>query len=177
MKRKWHSAVTGLPHRLREGLEHLPQNFRDWRQELSENPWAIFQATPIRIGSILALVILLILALTRIVGALQPASTGTFSEQATSYATLYVACTNPDCMEHFTVKRPMNFHDWPVKCPECGQETGYRAERCPTCGHWFATRPGQPPTCPFCARRHATEQPSPTDNRPRQTGDNDEDPW
>ena len=169
-------SLANLPHKLRQNIAEWPVKLRQWRSELREDPTLFWRTPLVRVGLWVSLGIVAIVVASWLTSALTPRGGGEFREP-TPMATLYVACTNPDCRATNTVELPMDFGDWPLKCDKCGQESVYRAHLCPTCKHWFATAPGEPPECPFCAAKRAAAQPV----EPAPTGpvnaDDEEDPW
>ena len=42
-------------------------------------------------------------------------------------------CGAPDCANQFTAKLPAKFHDYPAKCPKCGQRSAFPLTRCWRC--------------------------------------------
>ncbi len=171
------SRLAAIPHFLREQLEALPERWQNFRFTLRDNPEAILQSQYLRIGLLVGGGLITIGLLQALVVGLTPGGTDQAFVEATPTATLYVACTNPDCHAAYTITREMDFADWPLTCRDCGQQTVYRADRCKTCGKWFATPPGATPACPHCAKPD-TPAPAetPTRTAPR-SHDDLEDPW
>jgi len=72
-------------------------------------------------------------------------STGGIESIKRGAETVWVKCRNPDCehtwqmdkRDYFEYLRkhrePMAMTAPPVVCPECGEESGYRAEKCENC--------------------------------------------
>ena len=171
-------SLPDLPHRVRESLADWPTRFRQWRDDLRKDPSLLWRTTAVRILLWLALGTALLVGLRSGINALTPGVRGVHVEEPTPYATLYVACTNPACRHQFVSKQPMDFDDWPLTCPKCGQPTVYRAQLCPVCRQWFATAPGQPAECPFCAERQkATDEPERIGPELPTNPDDAEDPW
>lgn len=171
-------SLAELPHRFRDELAALPGHWRNWRENIKQDPAALWQG-PISRLLLLALVgtalLLGIRWLSTSLSALPPEMK---NEEPTPFATLYVACTNPDCLAHYTTQQPMDFDNWPLTCEQCGQPTVYRATRCPDCRQWFATTPDQPETCPHCtAREHERRESETPAIVPREHSDDAEDPW
>jgi predicted RNA-binding Zn-ribbon protein involved in translation (DUF1610 family) len=171
------SPLADLPHRVRDEWQALPGRWRAWRADFDEDPTLIWRTPVVRIIGIVILGIGLLLLGQWLITGLSPTSGGAFAE-ATPTATLYVACTNTQCRHHFTITTPMDFDEWPVTCPECGEKTAYRASRCPDCGQWFAVVPGAAKACPHCAAREAAREADTVvpDAGPASSHD-DEDPW
>lgn len=170
------SPLAELPHRCRQWLAACPQRWHAWRADLREDPTLLWRTPVIRLGGLVLAGVVLLAVIQGLVGAFTPAGTPGAFQKATRTATLYVACTNPDCLASFVVRQPMDFKDWPLACPRCDRQTAYRATVCQTCGHWFAVAPGGIPACPHCARRNADLAP-PARRAPPASSDDDEDPW
>ena len=177
MTDKRQRALSELPHRVREEVQHLPDRLRDVREGFRNDPAAILSSPLVRLALILLFVVLAIFAVTWLVRGLTPTAGPGHFEEATPWATVYVACTNPDCLAHYTTQVAMDFDEWPLTCEKCGQETVYRAKRCPVCREWYAQRPGQSDECPHCAARARQKAAEQTPDRPQQRGDDAEDPW
>lgn len=60
-------------------------------------------------------------------------------------------CARPECGVDFTAKLSIPYSRWPVKCPKCGEKSGYPRSACRKCG---ATYPIMMPVplekCPKC---------------------------
>jgi hypothetical protein len=169
-------SLANLPHRFRERIESLPDDWRTFREQLQANPAAIWESPVVRFGGLAILLILAGWALTWLVGGLTPGGSAA-RDEATPWATVYVACTNPECQAAYQTTCPMEFDDWPMTCEKCGQETVYRATRCGQCRKWYAEAPGTATGCPHCAARKARQQADAPARRERPTGDDAEDPW
>jgi hypothetical protein len=172
-------SLAELPHRLREGAASLRANWREWRDTVRQEPARLWRSPLTKIGLLVVLALLAVLAIEWFGSALIPGSLSwRLEDQATREATLFVACTNPACRASYTTHQPRDFKDWPLKCEKCGQETVYRATRCPDCRHWYAIAPGGAPACPFCAEKKAEQKP--TEEKPPpppKRTDDSEDPW
>jgi hypothetical protein len=171
--------LADLPHRLRAELAELPQLFREWREGFREDPAAFWHGPIPRIIGWTVFGALAIAAAFWVTRLVTPGGSAVFGEAATSSATVYVACTNPACRAAYSVRVPMDFDDWPMRCEECGQDTVYRARRCTKCRppRWYATPPGSPDQCPFCAQADHSAEPRETPDVPSRRSDDDEDPW
>lgn len=170
------TTVADLPHRVREWVAGLPRRWRDWRRDVRADPATLLHSPLFRLGIITAGGIGLVFAVQWLVGALQPpGKTGAFAE-ATPYATLYVACDNPNCRAHYTVQQELDFKDWPLICRKCGEPTIFRATLCRACRKWFAVRAGEPPICPHCTAQ-VEEMPEPEPQTRTRSPDDAEDPW
>jgi hypothetical protein len=69
----------------------------------------------------------------------------------------------------------MDFDDWPMDCPDCGQETVFRVTTCPVCNQRHAFDPASPGNCPTSAPA-PEQQPTPTD-KPQTDPDDAQDWW
>ncbi len=137
-------TVAELPRRLRELVSAMLLRLRAWMDAVRAEP-ALLWHTPMLRVAIIVLVGAGVLALiNRLATGLTPGLDRSAFETPTRLATLYVACTNPDCRVSFTTHQPMNFKAWPLVCPHCGQKSVYRATLCPNCGRWYASAPGTP---------------------------------
>lgn len=170
-------SLADVPHRLRDFLGSLPQRWQTWREGLREDPALLWHGPVPRLAGIILFGLLLIVGLRWLVAAATPASTVSVFEEATPWATLYVACTNPACWAAYSTRQPMDFKTWPLKCEKCGQMTVYRAQVCPTCRNWYATPPGGVNTCPRCAEKKAADQRQAEPTAPTKKSDDAEDPW
>lgn len=171
-------SLANLPHRIRAGLANWPAGYRQWREDLRQDPALLWQTPAVRIVLWIVLGIILVSGLYWAIATFTPSGTDSLFVEPTPLATLYVACTNPDCRAHYNTKQPMDFDSWPLKCEQCGSESVYRAKLCSVCRRWFATAPGQPTGCPFCATRHKAEQTPETIDSDKPTNiDDEEDPW
>lgn len=168
--------LAELPHRGRVWLAAWPERWRAWRAELREDPTVLWRTPAIRLGGLALAGIALLAAAHVLTAALTPAAAPGALQAPTRTATLYVACTNPACLTSFVTRQPMDFRDWPLECPQCGQSSVYRATVCRACGQWFATVPGSSKECPHCAAR-AAQATRPALKAPSASSDDDEDPW
>jgi hypothetical protein len=167
------------PHRFREGLAGLRAGWREWREGVRQEPARLWHSPLTKIGLLIVLGLLAILAVQWFGSALVPGGLSwRLEDQATREATLFVACTNPACRASYTTQQPRDFKDWPLKCEKCGQQTVYRATHCRECRHWYALTPGGPPGCPFCAQKRAEQKKleAPPPPAPEKSDDS-EDPW
>lgn len=172
------TRLADIPHRLRDLFETLPARWNEWREAFRQDP-AVLWAGPIpRIAGIIVAGTLCLILGNWLIQGLRPAGpAGTFAEP-TPFATIHVACTNPDCLHHETRKVDIDFDDWPMTCDKCGRESVYRAKLCRKCRNWYATAPGASERCPHCQRGTAEES-APTPHRARQPANPDDldDPW
>jgi len=168
------SRLADLPHVMRQRMTTLPDDAREWRQRLSEDPMAILHSPLVRVVLAVAALLLIVLGVSWLVGGLAPGNAGRF-EEATPTATVHVACADPACGATYSTQVSLEFADWPLVCEKCGQPTVCRAKRCPTCGGWVANPPGQTVKCPHCTRK-AKPKPTEAPAKPK-LGDDEEDPW
>lgn len=104
--------------------------------------------------------------------ATRPRSTGGIESIKRGTATVWVKCRNPDCEHAWQMDKrdyfeylkehqdPMSLTAPAIVCPECGEESGYRAEKCENCGLVFerGAVPGDfVDRCPKCGYS-ATEE-------------------
>ncbi len=169
-------SLADLPHRLRERMANLPNDWKQWREGFRQDPAVLWHSPLVRICGLVVVGIVVLAGVHWFISGLVPADHGTGGE-AVNLATLFVACTNSQCRADRVTRQPMDFKDWPLECERCGQATVYRATRCGTCGRWFAVPPGQPKLCPFRAERQAAKAARPDPRPPGTTSDDDEDPW
>ncbi len=177
MTDKRQRALSELPHRVRDEVQHLPDRLRDLREGFRKDPSVFLSSRLVRLGLVLLLAVLAIFVVNWFIGGLTPSTGAGRFEEPTPWATLYVACTNPDCLAHSNMQVTMDFDQWPLTCEKCEQQTVYRATRCAVCRDWYAQQAGQADECPHCevrAHQRAAEQ---TPDRPQQTGDDAQDPW
>jgi predicted RNA-binding Zn-ribbon protein involved in translation (DUF1610 family) len=152
-------SLTQLPHKMREAAGDFRSNWSQWRRDVRANPSILFQSLPVRLAFWLVVAVAFFFCVTRIMKALTPdASAG--REAATSVATVYVACANPDCGKSQIANPRVDFKAWPMTCAACGKATVYRATVCKKCRNWIAMVPGQPPDCPHCRRAAAAKRPA-----------------
>jgi DNA-directed RNA polymerase subunit RPC12/RpoP len=60
-------------------------------------------------------------------------------------------CARAECGEEFTMQLPRTFNKFPVKCPKCGEMSGYPMVTCSFCLKAYAFDPKNPPEkCPNC---------------------------
>jgi len=170
------SRIANLPHAVREHLAGLPDRWQTWREGFRQEPAALWRSPLTQIAVLVAVLVIILIAVTRLVGAIAPPGGDRRVEPATPVATLYVACTNPACRASYTTRQPMSFKAWPLKCEKCGQMTVYRATLCKDCRRWYAVLPGMPAICPFCEeQKHAKA--AATQPAKKSAADEDEDSW
>ena len=155
----------------------LPVNYRQWREDLKEDPTLFWRTPVVRIALCVAAGLVLLIGLRSLIGFLAPDGSDPNFIEATPMATLYVACTQPQCLTHYTTQQQMDFSHWPLTCDKCGGESVYRATLCQRCRSWFATAPNMPEVCPLCAGRDAAKAPVVTDRKKSANPDDDEDDW
>lgn len=170
-------SLAEIPHRIRQQLRDLPGRWRTLREDIRQDPSRFWQSPLVRVPAYVLLGAVLLVSLSYGIRALTPGGTLAVHERPTATATLYVACTNPECRATYRTQQLMDFDDWPLECEKCGQKTVYRAQRCRECRRWFANVPGEKSTCPHCASRKAAQQRVEPLSRPSPTGDDIEDPW
>lgn len=164
--------LSELPNQVRQRAADFKTDFRQWREDVGKDPSLLFRALPLRLGLWLVLGLGVFFGLRAVIGAITPPS-GQF-ETATRDATLYVACTNPDCRAAYRTSRPMDFHDWPITCEKCAQRTVERAIQCARCRSWYVK--GTPGGCPRCAKPTSKPTASRATSRPVDR-DDAEDGW
>lgn len=161
-----------LPHAVRDELENLPSRWRDLREGLRNDPGAIFNHPLARITLFVILGIVALLLINWLISGLTPGGTTPTSEVATPWASVYVACTNPECGAVYQAQVARDFKDWPLPCERCKTGKVYRAAYCKECRSWYPLVPGKAHVC------QAKEAPVQAPTTPKQRGtDNDEDPW
>lgn len=160
-----------LPHLLRLWLAAAGNSLRGWCAEVREEPALLLRSPAARIAGWILLGVIFFLVVQALIAFITPAAPGRTAEKATPWATLYVACANPECRAAYATQTAMDFRAWPLKCERCGQMSVYRAARCERCRAWIAAPPGQPPTCAACAKR---AEPKPAAPKPRPPADPDD---
>ncbi|MBI5863502.1 MAG: hypothetical protein HZB38_03115 [Planctomycetes bacterium] len=162
--------------RFREARANWRADFRQWRADVRENPALIFRSLGVRLLLWAALGIVMFYVVSRVFINLAPSATeGRLAR--TRLATLYVACTNPDCLHGATTEQTLDFKAWPLTCEQCGKQTAYRATLCPKCRNWFAAAPGGPSDCPLCKRKSTTQPTSKPARKRSDDPDDREDGW
>lgn len=169
-------SAADLPHRVRQFLADAPAAWSRWRRDLAANPALLWRTPAARLAAWVVLGAAIIILARVGVAVLSPGASGSAFVEPTRTATLYVACTNPECLRSAIVQQPMNFDGWPLTCAACGAPSVYRARLCPTCRSWYATIPGKPPICPACAAASARPPPDAQTKRPTDP-DDEEDDW
>lgn len=141
---------------LREQIPAVRHRLGVWLSAVQEEPALLWQTNVVRYAAFGGGGLLAVWLLVSLVGMLTPPPPASARPTATT-ADFHVVCANPSCGYHFVVHRRFGFHDFPVKCPRCGQETGTRALLCnsPTCrGRWVAPRKtAKGALCPVCGMR------------------------
>ena len=170
-----YKSLSELPHRLRAQLAGWAARWRDYRASPRETNLALRRGL-LYVGIVIVIVLAVFLGVRWLTGWITPGGLGALADQPSPTATLYVACTNPNCRTFDTVIKPLDFKDWPLRCSKCGGLTVYRATQCPTCRQWYARAPGGPVGCPFCAEKARKAEPPPV-QKPSQRSDDEEDPW
>lgn len=181
-------SAADLPHKLRATLESAEQvrgdwitALRRWREAVREDPLVIWRTPAVRIAVFVILAVVAFFGARWAIPTFTPAAGGRNFEKATDTATIFVACTRPDCLDQRSVKLPMdpaNWKErWPLACEKCGQKSVYRAQRCAECRRFFATAPGAPAGCPHCAAKKAASSKPAKGPTSRPTGDDSEDGW
>lgn len=152
-------SLTQLPHKVREATGDFRSNWSQWRRDVRANPSILLQSLPVRLAFWMLVAVAFFFVVTRIMTALAPdASAG--REEATSVATIYVACSNPDCGRSQVANPRVDFKEWPMTCAACGKATVYRASMCRKCRNWIAAVPGHSPDCVPCRRAADAKRPA-----------------
>lgn len=168
--------MPDLSSRVKEATTDFRSDWAQWRSDVRRNPGLLFQSLPVRVAFwLLGACVLYFVISWVIVGANRQGAV--VVEQATPTATLYVACTNPDCLKAATVTQPRNFKEWPLKCEHCGQMSMHRATLCKSCREWFATSPGGPVECLLCKRNTKKAAASQPTRKVPENRDDREDGW
>ena len=170
--------LAELPIAIQRQLALVPVSYRQWREDLRADHTLFWRTPAVRIAIWVAAGLVLLVGLLSLIGRLAPADADSAFVEATPMATLYVACTQPQCLFSFTTQQDMDFNRWPLTCTKCGGESVYRAKLCPRCRTWFATAPNMPDACPRCAARDAAKA-SVADGPKKKSAhpDDDEDDW
>lgn len=150
--------LSDLPHRFREQLIELRGESGSWWRQLTEDPEAILSNPLTRLIGLITLGLVVLVG-----GGLLIQSVTPDVAKPTPLALIHVACDRPACRHSYQTQVPIATAaaDWPLICPECGQESVYRALRDADARRWYAVRPGAPAVSPFTAAE--TE---PADTRP-----------
>jgi hypothetical protein len=134
----------------------LPSRWTDLREQIRQDPKALLQTHAARallfgLGAAVVLAVFL-----GVVEGLAPAPSGQVG-QPSRVGTFQIACTDEECGHRWALTERLDFDDWPVRCPRCGQRTGYRLVRCPDpdCGKWGPAQVDESGrrTCPHCGAR------------------------
>ncbi len=157
----------------------MPDAYRQWREDLKEDPSLFWRTALVRIAIWIILGIAILVGGQLLINSMRPSDAARGERaSATALATLYVACTHAECLAAFTSKQPMSFREWPLACEKCKRQSAYRAQICAACREWYATAPDQPLECPRCAAaaRVKAEKERP---KPKKKGskDDEEDDW
>lgn len=167
------SNLNTLPHTVRSQLEALPQQLRDARADLAENPWKLWENPAARLIAWMSLGIAVFIGAGMLAGGL----TATFvaSDDVAQRALLPVVCMDPNCGHTFHAELPLDFDQWPIACAKCQQQRAVRSAPCEVCG---GRRPiGDEAACPHCARTvERVRETEAAQSRPL-TGDDAEDGW
>lgn len=170
-------SASKLPHLIREKVGELGESVQTWKADLRENP-AQFLASPlVRIPFWIVVGIVLLLLGRAAISAWTPTQAGRNFEQATTTATVYVACTNPSCLHSFQAQVPMDWKKDPLTCSKCGQKSAVRATLCSKCRQWYAVPADRAAGCPLCAARAAAAASKPTKKKTAEHSDDAEDGW
>lgn len=124
---------TELRGSLRERISSFRLNFRQFRADVREDPTLLWRTQPIRIAFWILVGLGLILFVRWLAVSITPTPSFPGEYEPTRTATLWVACTNPDCLKTSMHTAPMDFNAWPVACEHCGNPSAVRAVRCPLC--------------------------------------------
>lgn len=168
-------SAAQLPHQAREAVRGFKDRYRQWREDLKEDPSLLWRTPAIRITFYLVLAVGLILAVRW--GTNTLAGAGAANKEDVKKSTLYVSCTDPNCLKSFNATVAMDFKTWPLKCDQCGQLTVYRATLCKVCRNWYAVAPTGPDGCPFCRKRFDAAKPTTKPKAKPANSDDAEDGW
>lgn len=168
--------LADLPHHLREHANDFRANWEQFRKDVKEDPAVIWRTQTTRVFIWIFLGVAVLLAARFLINSFAPAGPAIPAERATTLATLYVACVQPNCLKSDVTRQPMSFNEWPLVCKFCGQKSVYRATICSKCHRWFATPPNASKECPHCARAAQSPATKPVASRPANT-DDQEDGW
>jgi len=134
----------------------LPSRWADLREQVRQDPRILLRTHAARalllgLGAAVVLVVFL-----GVVEGLAPGP-GKGIRQPSRVGTFQAVCTDERCGHRWVLTKRLDFDDWPVGCPSCGQMTGYRLVRCPNpdCGRWVPGQVGESGhrTCPHCGTR------------------------
>lgn len=138
---------------LRERGPVVREQFREWLDEVREEPRLIWESPAVRYVAyaVGALVVFYVVSATaRSISPPPPPQAG----PRAITADFHVLCANDSCRHHFLIHRKFGFRGFPVTCPSCERKSGLRARKCnsPSCrGRWVApTEGGNEPKCPRC---------------------------
>ena len=168
-------SAAELPHQAREAILGFKGRFHAWQAELKDDPTLLWRTPAVRIGLYLILGIALLLSVRWATHSLAGAGAG--ADPARKMATVFVACTNPECLKSGSARVAMDFKEWPLKCETCGQLTVYRATICKTCRNWYAVGPSGPEGCPFCRKKAEANKPTTKPKAKTANSDDAEDGW
>ncbi len=167
-------SAADLSQRLVESLSASRKRFQLWRDELREDPSALWRAKPLRIALWVTLGLVLVFGVRWATGLLIPATSAEKGEP--QIAIVRLTCTNQSCNETYVQKLALDTDRWPQPCARCGQMTAHRAVRCDKCYFWYAASETAP-ECPRCLAAAAANQPEkPLATRPADP-DDAEDGW
>lgn len=160
----------------RTAWENWRADWKQWKQDVRDDPAVLFRTPGVRIGLLLAFGLLGLWGarvLSRSI--VSPELLGA-DARPTRVATLYVACAT-GCGYFEPISRPMDFKDWPMTCPKCSEKDVYRAKPCGRCRGWYAVRPGATDDgCPICRRAAQPKASAPVQSQPTDPHDR-EDGW
>lgn len=168
-------SAADLPHQAREAVLGFRERYRAWQLEVKDDPTLLWRTPAIRITFYLILGIAILFAARWATHTLVDA--GASVDPAKKKATLFVACTNPECLKSGNSSVAMDFKEWPLKCDTCGQPTVYRATLCKVCRNWYAIAPAGTDGCPFCRKKAAAAKPTTKPKAKAANGDDAEDGW
>ncbi len=140
-------------HLARRQTPVLRDHFLDWVEAVREEPRLAWQTTAVRFSAYGVGGLLVIFAVTALIGSITPPPPASSRPAATS-ADFHVVCENQTCGHHFVIHRAFGFDAFPIPCPLCMKQTGVSARRCnsTTCGgRWVAPAARDDGhVCPHC---------------------------
>ncbi|MFQ5494586.1 MAG: hypothetical protein ACE5EX_04320 [Phycisphaerae bacterium] len=138
--------------------EHAPvlrRSLSEWFAAVRAEPILIWETTAARYAIWCIGVVVLLWGASWVASSIAPPPPVGAVEAATT-ADFHVVCSDVSCGHHFLLHKKFGFSAFPVRCPQCGRQTGQQARRCfsETCrGRWVpAVDSGGAARCPVCGR-------------------------